>query len=83
MNRRHRQQLLISETVKGLSVVAISYYGVGLLTYMIKALKRMGILPLSETLVTALAVPVVVGLVWLFIRRLRRHWQPADVSKAE
>ncbi len=80
MNRRHRQQLLISQTVEGLSVVAISYYGVGLLSYLAKALKERNYLPFSETTATALVVPIVLGLVWLFIRRLRKHWQADETA---
>lgn len=75
MNRRHSQQLLIAQTVEGLSVVAISYYAVGLLSYLAKAFKEQGLLPMTVTAATAICVPVVVGIVWLSMRRLRRHWE--------
>lgn len=36
MDDRHRQQVLIAQTVEGLSAIAISYYAIGLLSYVIK-----------------------------------------------
>jgi uncharacterized membrane-anchored protein len=59
------------ETVEGLSVIAMTYYGVGLSNYLLKPLaKAMG---WHETTVTLVAVPVIALLVLLNVRRLRRH----------
>ena len=74
LNERHRQQLLISQTVEGLSIVAISYYSVGLLSYVFKAMSAQGWLPLSLNLSLMISVPIVIGVVGLSLRRLRRHW---------
>ncbi len=70
MDRRARLQLRLQQTVEGLSVAAVSYYIVGLWSYLLK--------PLSGTIgeagvgvATGLAVPLVVGGVWLGVRRLR------------
>lgn len=71
MNRRARLQLRLQETVEGLSVVAISYYLVGLVGYALKGLKDAGA-PVNVTLGTGLAVPVVVLLVWFGLKRMRR-----------
>ncbi len=71
MNRRARLQLRLQETVEGLSVVVLSYYLVGLLGYGFKAAKAAGV-TIDTDLATGLAVPVVVGGVWLGVRRLRR-----------
>lgn len=71
MNRRADMQLRLQQTVEGLSVVAISYYAVNLVTYML--------LPLAEAqhwpkaVVTAALTPLVLGAVWLMVRRIRRH----------
>lgn len=71
MNERARVQVKLQETVEGLSVVAISYYAVGLAGYMFKALESGG-LPLDVGLMTGLSVPVIVGLVWYGVRKARR-----------
>lgn len=70
MNRRAHLQLRLQETVEGLSVVAISYYLLGLLGYAAKGLKAAGI-PIDPEITTLAGVPVVLGLVWLGVRRLR------------
>lgn len=59
MNRRARMQLRLQQTVEGLSIAAITYYIVGLVNYMAKALKTSGHLPWSETVVTAASIPIV------------------------
>jgi uncharacterized membrane-anchored protein len=64
MNRRAQLQLRLQETVEGLSVIAIGYYGVGLIGYALKGLEHGGI-PIDATLGMGIAVPCVVGLAWL------------------
>ena len=70
MNRRARQQLRLQQTVEGLSVAAVSYYVVGLVGYLAKGSEKAGF-PINPTLVTALAVPVVILIVSLIVRRIR------------
>lgn len=72
MNRRVRLQLRLQETVEGLSVVAISYYAVGLVGYAAKAAKATGI-HLDTDLATGIAIPLVLAAVWLLVRRIRRR----------
>lgn len=72
MNRRAALQLRLQETVEGLSVVAIGYYLVGLVGYGLKGLKSFGA-PLDLDIAVALSVPVVLGLVYLGLRRFRRR----------
>lgn len=74
MNLRHRQQLMISQTVEGLSIIAITYYAVGLCTYAFKALKTAQLLPVSVEVATGLAIPVVFVLAFTSLRRVRKHW---------
>ncbi len=71
MERRARLQLRLQQTVEGLSVVAISYYLVGLVAYLAKAVKSRG-LPVDADLVAGLAVPAVLLVVWLGVKRIRR-----------
>ena len=71
MNRRAALQLRLQETVEGLSVVAISYYGVSLVGYLLAPLAAG--LGLDKSALTALAVPPVVALVWWSVKRIRRR----------
>ena len=72
MDRRAGLQLRLQETVEGLSVVVLSYYLVGLLSYVAKALNKLG-LPLNPDLAAGLAIPGVMIVVGLSMRRLRRR----------
>jgi uncharacterized membrane-anchored protein len=71
MDRRAGLQLRLQKTVEGLSIVAISYYAVGLVGYV--AYPFAEALGLGKGLVLAVATPVVVLAVTVFVRRLRRE----------
>ena len=79
MNRRARLQLRLQETVEGLSVVAISYYAVGLVGYASKAAHAAG-LPVDTDIAIGLAIPLVLVVVWFLVRRIRRRLVPADTD---
>jgi len=72
MDRRARLQLRLQETVEGLSVVAISYYLLSLVSYLAKGAKAAGLSAVDPFIVTAIAFLPVVGLVWYGVRRVRR-----------
>ena len=72
LNRRTRQQLRLQQTVEGLSVAAVSYYVLGLVSYFARGLKEAGYLPIDPTTLTAALVPVVVLVLALAVRRIRR-----------
>lgn len=72
MNRRARLQLRMQETVEGLSVAAITYYVVGLVGYVAKALEATGA-RIEPAIVTGIAIPVVAVLVALGVRYVRRQ----------
>jgi len=82
MDRRARLQLRLQETVEGLSVAAISYYLVGLVSYAAKGAKSFG-LALDVDLVTGLAIPVVVCAVGLGVLRLRRHIEKSEAWRRD
>ncbi len=77
MNRRAQLQLRLQETVEGLSVVVLSYYLVGLVSYAVKALHKLG-LPLNPELVTGMAIPVVIAVVGWGMHRMRRNLAQHD-----
>ncbi|PCJ93492.1 MAG: Egg lysin [Hyphomicrobiales bacterium] len=74
MNHRAKLQLRLQQTVEGLSIAAISYYVIGLFSYFIKGFDK----PLQSltgveyigSILTAIAVPIVVGAMWLVVRRI-------------
>ena len=72
MNNRSQVQLQLQQAVEGLSVVAISYYMVGLVKYMAGSLHEMGVLHYPELWV-GVSVPVCVLLVWRGVKRLRKQ----------
>jgi uncharacterized membrane-anchored protein len=70
MDRRAALQLRLQETVEGLSVVAISYYAVSLLSYLLAPIGYgFGI---EKPVVTALLVLPVIAAVWLMTRRIKK-----------
>lgn len=71
MNRRAELQLRLQQTVEGLSVVAITYYLLGVIGYLARGLADIGV-PVRFDFVELVAVPVVAGAVWLGVRRLRK-----------
>lgn len=72
MDRRADLQLRLQHTVEGLSVVAISYYAVGLLAYALAPLA--GLSGLDKALMVAGLTPVTVLAVWWSMRRVRAQF---------
>ncbi|MGZ9809712.1 DUF3422 family protein [Pseudoroseicyclus sp. H15] len=73
MDRRSDLALRLQHTVEGLSVVAISYYALGLASYLAAPAAEAADVP--KPLLMAALVPVVVGVVYLAIRRIRRRME--------
>ena len=71
MNRRAKIQLHLQETVEGLSVVAITYYASQLVNYLAKGAKDF-IAPATPEVITAVSIPVIAGLVFMGLRRMRK-----------
>ncbi len=71
MERRQGLQLRLQEMVEGLSVIAMSYYGVGLSSYLLKPLAKA--LGWNEVWLMGAMVPVVVLVVVLNLRLLRQR----------
>jgi uncharacterized membrane-anchored protein len=72
MNHRAQLQLRLQQAVEGLSVLAISYYAVGLVGYIAKALNHY-FAALDPGLVMGAAAPLLVILTWLLMRRVHRR----------
>ena len=72
MNKRQDLQLKLQSTVEGLSVAAITYYIVGLVSYLAKGAHAIG-WPWSAETTAAVTIPVVALAVWWSLRRLQRR----------
>lgn len=72
MEQSATRQLRLQQLVEGLSVVAVSYYGIGLISYMLKGAEAF-VPDLDAPLIVALAVPPVVLAIWLFLRRMKKR----------
>lgn len=70
MNRRAKLQLRLQETVEGLSVVVLTYYGSQLVQYLAKGTKELH--HLNTDVITAISIPVIAGLVFWGTRRMRK-----------
>lgn len=76
MDRRADLQLRLQHTVEGLSVFAISYYAVGLLSYAVSPMASAA--GVERGLLIALLTPLVVLGVWLGMRRVRARLHDAS-----
>ena len=72
MNARAAQQLRLQQAVEGLSVAAISYYVIGLISYLGKGAKVLGMVANPDVMVGVL-VPFVAAAVWLGLRHMHRR----------
>uniref|UniRef100_UPI003594891E DUF3422 family protein n=1 Tax=Thiocapsa sp. TaxID=2024551 RepID=UPI003594891E len=72
MDRRAQMQVRLQETVEGLSVIAIGYYGVGLIGYALKGLESGGF-PIDAALWMGIALPFVIGFAWFGLRRIKKR----------
>jgi uncharacterized membrane-anchored protein len=72
MNRRSKLQFRLQETVEGLSIAAISYYAIGLLSYLFSGfpLEQWGI---DKSVLLACSIPVVLLTIWFLTRRIKRR----------
>ncbi|RJK98589.1 DUF3422 domain-containing protein [Paracoccus aestuarii] len=71
MDRRADLQLRLQHTVEGLSVVAISYYALGLLGYALAPVAGAG--GVDKALLVAVLTPPVILAVWWAMRRIRKR----------
>ncbi len=70
MNSRARLQLRLQETVEGLSVVVLTYYGSQLVQYLAKGTKELH--HLNTDMITAISIPLIAGLVFWGTRQMRK-----------
>lgn len=71
MDRRAALQLRLQATLEWLSLMAMSYYGIGIVLYMAEAAYALGA-PVAPKLVAGLAAPVVIGVAWWIVHQVRK-----------
>jgi uncharacterized membrane-anchored protein len=72
MAERASLQLRLQQSVEGFSIFAITYYAVGLLGYLFKSGKELG-LGLDPDLLTGMSAPAILAVVWLSVRSVKRR----------
>lgn len=77
MNQRAKLQLRLQETVEGLSVVVLTYYGSQLVQYLAKGTKDLH--HLSTDIITAVSIPIIAGLVAWGTHRMRKKLAAEEV----
>ncbi|WP_293449316.1 DUF3422 domain-containing protein [Planktotalea sp.] len=70
MDKRAELQLRLQKTVEGLSIVAVSYYAVNIVLYLLGPLEKT--LAISKTILAAGVTPLVLICVWLLLRNLKK-----------
>ena len=71
MELRARSQLRLQETVESLSIVAITYYIIGLLSTMVDPINFDNFF-ISKTVFLALCVPIILILIWYIAKMVRK-----------
>jgi uncharacterized membrane-anchored protein len=70
MDRRAKLQLRLQQTVEGLSVAAIVYYAAGLVAYVAKAARGIG-LAIDPDIAAGVSIPIVGAVMLWSLRRMR------------
>jgi len=65
-----QSQFRLQATVEGLSVIAISYYTLGILSYLLAG--PLEVAHFDKTLAVSIAAPITILIVWWAVRRVRR-----------
>lgn len=72
MDRRSEIQLRLQQTVEGLSVVAMTYYSMNLISLLTKPIAIENYLPISQPMALAIATPIVFFGAILVVLRIRK-----------
>lgn len=72
MDKRAKFQFRLQETIEGLSIAAISYYIVGLISYLLKSIKALGV-PINSEFWLGSAIPIVILSVWFTVRQVKKR----------
>ncbi|NKC49458.1 DUF3422 domain-containing protein [Ochrobactrum anthropi ATCC 49188] len=71
MEKRVQVQTKLQEAVEGFSIVAISYYAIGLYKTLLESLSHVEVISGLKTLLTLAGFPVIIVAVWYLVRRAK------------
>ncbi len=71
MDSRAALQLRLQTTLEWLSLMAMSYYGIGIVLYIAKAAAVVG-MPVQPELVAGISAPFVIALAWWIVHQVRK-----------
>ena len=77
MDRRAQTQIKLQQAVEGFSIAALTYYGVGLVGYLVDGLPYDS-LGISGLVLKACAVPVIGISAWILVRRASKQISKDD-----
>lgn len=72
MSRNAAIQVRLQQAVEGFSTFVMSYYALGILSYVLAGLKEGGLLTVEPKLIVGAAAPAVLLMVWMLSRWVRR-----------
>lgn len=74
LNRRSHIQLRLHQLVESVSMIAISYYVIQMISYML-VLPSSWLEIISKEQVIAISVPIITTIVWYTLHKLKRKWR--------
>ncbi len=81
MEKRARLQLMLQETVEGLSVAAISYYVIGIVGKLIEGAAKF--VTFDEKLAQFISIPLVIAAVWLMAQHIKKKVHNAAATAGD
>jgi uncharacterized membrane-anchored protein len=81
MDRRARLQIMMQQTVEGLSIIAITHYTLSLLAYVLSGVPDKWTI-VSREVILAGATPLILAVAWLSIRRIRKRFLAGEIAEA-
>ena len=73
MSRNAEIQVRLQQAVEGFSTFVITYYAIGLLSYVLAAAQSAGLITVEPKIIAGVAAPVVLLLVWALSRNVRKR----------
>lgn len=73
MSRNAAIQVRLQQAVEGFSTFVISYYALGMLSYMLSGAKAAGLLPFDPKIIVGVSAPLILLVVWSLTRWVRKR----------